>query len=82
MYADNRRVGHLYGWVVRGGQSVHDPAPDAIPAAEAVVAVVYGPNLSGRSRHGAPDRKIQKMPSRTRRSFTRGTPSGLSAASA
>jgi len=32
--------------------------------------VVYGPKLSGRSRYGAPDRKTQKMPLRTRRSFT------------
>ena len=39
--------------------------------------MVYGPKLSGRSRHGAPDRKTQKMPLRTRRSFTRGTPRGL-----
>jgi len=31
----------------------------------------------GRSRQGAPDRKTQKMPFRTRRSFTRGTPRGL-----
>src|SRR5262249_43966867 len=37
----------------------------------------YGPKSSGRSRHGAPDRKTQKMPLRTRRSFTRGTPRGL-----
>jgi hypothetical protein len=30
-----------------------------------------------RSRHGAPDRKSQKMPLRTRQSFTRATPRGL-----
>jgi hypothetical protein len=30
-----------------------------------------------KSRQGAQDRKIQKMPFRTRRSFTRGTPHGL-----
>src|SRR3954468_14741632 len=35
------------------------------------------PKLSGRSRHGAPDRRTQKIPFRTRRSFTRGTPRGL-----
>jgi hypothetical protein len=34
-------------------------------------------NFSGRSRQGAPERKTQKMPSRTRRSLTRGTPRGL-----
>jgi hypothetical protein len=33
--------------------------------------------LSGRSRHGAPERSTQKMPLSTRRSFTRGTPRGL-----
>src|SRR5262245_57347507 len=37
----------------------------------------HGPKLSGRSRHSAPDRKTQKMPLRTRRSFTRGRPRGL-----
>jgi hypothetical protein len=31
--------------------------------------VAIGPNASGRSRHGAPDRNTQKMPLRTRRSF-------------
>src|SRR5687767_3175358 len=30
-----------------------------------------------RRENGAPDRKTQKMPFRTRRSFTRGTPRGL-----
>jgi hypothetical protein len=33
--------------------------------------------VSGKSRHGAPDRKTQKMPLRTRRSFARRTPRGL-----
>src|SRR5215475_9934846 len=33
--------------------------------------------MPGRSRQGAPDRKTQKIPLRTRRSFTRGTPRGL-----
>lgn len=47
------------------------------PANEAIVAGGVGPKLSGRSRRGAPDRKTQKMPLRTRRSFTRGTPRGL-----
>src|SRR5262249_5948966 len=41
------------------------------------LSVVYGPKLLGRSRHGAPDRKTQKMPLRTLRSSTRGTPRGL-----
>ena len=34
-------------------------------------------DLSDVSGSGAPDRKTQKMPFRTRRSFTRGTPRGL-----
>ncbi|GMO16523.1 hypothetical protein BwSH20_47550 [Bradyrhizobium ottawaense] len=38
---------------------------------------MYGPKLSGRSRHGAPDRKTQKMPLRARRSFTSGNPRDL-----
>jgi hypothetical protein len=33
--------------------------------------------MHGRSRHGAPERKTQKMPLRMRRSSTRGTPRGL-----
>ena len=33
-----------------------------------------GPKVSGRLRYGAPDRKTQKIPLRTRRSFTRSTP--------
>ena len=33
--------------------------------------------VAGRSRQGAPDRNIQKIPLRTRRSSTRGTPRGL-----
>jgi ABC-type uncharacterized transport system substrate-binding protein len=32
--------------------------------------------VPGRSRHGAPDRKTQKMRLRIRRSFARGTPRG------
>jgi len=79
MHPDNRRVDHLHRRIMGGGQRAHDPAPDASPspANKAVVAVVYGPKSSGRSRHGAPDRNTQKMPLRTRRSFTRGTPRGL-----
>jgi hypothetical protein len=36
-----------------------------------------GGDAFGRSRQGAPDRKTQKIPLRTRRSFTRGTPRGF-----
>src|SRR5215217_284507 len=79
VHADYRRVDHLHGGIMSGGQCVHDPGPDprSSPTNEAIVAVVYGPKLSGTSRQGAPDRRTQKMPLRTRRSFTRGTPRGL-----
>jgi hypothetical protein len=62
-----------------GGKCIYDTAPYAgpPPADEAVVASCVGPNAAGRSRQGAPDRKTQKMPLRTRRSFTRGTPRDL-----
>ena len=62
---------------------VWDQIMDALAAGHAAAvqmidtSVVRGPKLAGRSRHGAPDRKTQKMPLRTRRSFTRGTPRGL-----
>jgi hypothetical protein len=54
-----------------------DPDTSPPPANEAVVASGVGPKSPGRSRHGAPDRKTQKMPLRTRRSSTRGTPRGF-----
>jgi hypothetical protein len=40
MYADYRRIDHLYGCIMRGGQRVQNPAPDArpSPAHEAIVA--------------------------------------------
>ena len=40
MHADNRRIDHLHGCVMTGGQRVHDPVPDArpSPANEAIVA--------------------------------------------
>jgi hypothetical protein len=77
VYANDGRVDHLHRRVMVGAQCIHDPVPHAssAPANEAIV--VRGPKLTGRSRHGAPDRKTQKMPLRTRRSFTRGTPRGL-----
>jgi hypothetical protein len=40
MYADNRRIDHLYGCVMGGCQRIHDAGPDArsSPANEAIVA--------------------------------------------
>ena len=79
MHADNGSVDHLDSGIMGSGKCVYDAAPDTSPppADEAVVASGVWPNASGRSRQGAPDRKTQKMPLRTRRSFTRGTPRGL-----
>ena len=79
MHADNGGVDHLDSGIMGSGKCGYDAAPDTSPppADEPVVAVVYGPNTVGRSRQGAPDRKTQKMPLRTRRSFTRGTQRGL-----
>jgi hypothetical protein len=61
------------------GEGLHDQVPDAShpPTNEPVVAGRVRPKLSGRSRQGAPDRNIQKMPLTTRRSLTLGTPRGL-----
>src|SRR4051812_26470544 len=40
MHADDRRIDHLHGCVMRGGQRVHYPTPDArpSPAHETIVA--------------------------------------------
>src|ERR1039458_1449730 len=40
MHADSRRIDHLHGCVMRGGESVHYPTPDArpSPANETIVA--------------------------------------------
>jgi hypothetical protein len=40
MHTDDRRIDHLYRWIVGSSQHVHDPAPDTSPspANEAVVA--------------------------------------------
>jgi hypothetical protein len=67
MNAHNRVVDHLDGSIMSTRKRFHDPAPDAGPT----------PANEAGSRHGAPDRNIQKMPLMTRRSFKRGTPRGL-----
>jgi hypothetical protein len=80
MNAHNRGVAHLDGRIMSTRKRFHDPAPDAspTPANEAVVAGgIWAEALRQIARHGAPDRNTQKMPLRTRRSFTRGTPRGL-----
>jgi hypothetical protein len=80
MYPDNGSVHHLDGAIMGLGEGFHNEAvPDAScpPADKAVVAGRARPKPSGKSRHGAPERSIQKMPLRTRRSLTLGTPRGL-----
>src|SRR5262245_12046463 len=79
MHPNNRRVDHLHGGIMGAGECAHDLGPHAhsSPANEPIVAGRVRTEVVGRSRHGAPDRKTQKMPLRTRRSFTRGTPRGL-----
>src|SRR5215468_1692378 len=72
-------VDHLDVAVVCGGDGVHHPilTPAFRHRTKRLWQVVRGPNRSGRSRQGAPDRSTQKMPFSTRRSSTRGTPRGL-----
>ena len=79
MHTDNRCVDHLHRCIMGSGQCVHDPAPDASPppAKEAVVVSGVRTEVIGQVAPRCPDRKTQKMPLRTRRSFTRGTPRGL-----
>ena len=74
VHADDGRVDHLHRRIMVGAQSIHDTVPHASPspANEAIVASRARPKTTDKSRHGAPDRKTQKMPLRTRRSFTRG----------
>jgi hypothetical protein len=72
-------VNHLDRAVMGFREGIHDRVPDTShpPTNKPVVAGRVSPKVSGRSRHGAPDRNIQKMPLRTRRSSTLGTPRGL-----
>src|SRR5262249_61662012 len=79
MHSHDGCIDHLHRNIMDCSQCIHDLVPDASPspANEAIVTSRIGPNVSGRSRHGAPDLKTQKMPLSTRRSFTRGTPRGL-----
>jgi len=79
VYPNNRGVDHLHGRIVSDCQRVHDLVPDAClpPADEAIVAGGMRSVALWQIAHGAPDRKTQNMPLRTRRSSTRGTPRGL-----
>ncbi len=79
MHADNGDIDHLDSGIMGRGKRTYDAASDASapPADQAVVASGEWAKPVGRSRLGAPDRRTQKMPFRTRLSFTRGTPRGL-----
>ena len=59
--------------IIGGGKCVYDAAPDtsAPPTDEAVVPCGVRAECLRKITPGAPDRKTQKMPLRTRRSFTR-----------
>jgi hypothetical protein len=69
-------IDHLHGCVVGPGKSAHYLGPDAraSPTKEndCSRSCTDRSCLAGRG-HGAPDRNTQKIPLRTRRSFTRGT---------
>src|SRR6516162_7667493 len=58
-------------WVAASASMMRPQTPARRQRTNRLWQVVYGPNATGRSRQGAPDRKTQKMPLRTRRSFTR-----------
>jgi hypothetical protein len=79
VHALDRRIDHLHRRIISSGQRLHDPVPDAgpPPANEPIVASRTGSVGVREIRHGAPDRKTQNVPLRTRRSFTRGPPRGL-----
>jgi len=79
VHADNRCVDHLDSGIMGAGKCVDDAAPDTgpPPADETVIAGRVWAKMIRQSRQGAPDRRTQKMPFKTRRSFTRGTPRGL-----
>ena len=75
-------INHLHRRIMACGQRIHDLVPDASPrpANEAIVTSGEDHRSLAGSRQGAPERKTQKIPFRTRRSLTRGMPRGLMAA--
>jgi hypothetical protein len=73
-----RIIDHLHRRVMAGGQRIHDTVPDACPPTnEATIASGAGTIGFRQIAPGAPERKTQEMPFRTRRSLTRGMPRGL-----
>jgi len=79
IHADNRGVDHLDSGIIGSGERVHDTAPHAgpPPANEAVVASGVGTEHIRQIAPRCSRAQDQKMPLRTRRSFTLGTPRGL-----
>ncbi len=70
MDADNLCIDHLYRAILGYGEGFHDGVAEAsrAPADEAIVAGRIGAKgLRQIAHHGAPDRKTQKVPLRTRR---------------
>lgn len=59
LHADNGGVDHLDRSIMGSGKCVYDAAPHTgpPPADEPFVASGVGPNATGRSRQGAPDRR-------------------------
>jgi len=79
VHAHDGGIDHLHRRVMTGRQRIHDPIPNAspLPPNEAIVTSGAGTVVLRQSRQGAPERRTQKMPLSTRRSFTRRTPRGL-----
>jgi hypothetical protein len=79
MHADNGGIDHLDSGIMGSGKRIYDATPDASPPPpdETVIASGVRTKRFRQITPGAPDCKTQKMPLRTRRSFTRGTPRGL-----
>jgi hypothetical protein len=79
VHAHDGGVDHLHRRVVTGGQRIHDRVPHSNrpPTNEAIIASGAGIVGLRQIAPGAPERKTQKMPFRTRRSSTRGMPRGL-----
>jgi hypothetical protein len=76
MDANDRGADRLNVALMRCNDDVHQAVPDAsFPLS--VEAVKRGPQRSGASAQGEPERRTKKMPFKTRRSSTRFTPRTL-----
>lgn len=67
MHSDNRAIDHLYSGIVGCRQCVYDAVQTLARRQRTKrFGIWQGPNISRRSRQGAPERKTQKMLLRTR----------------